>query len=141
MFPGSDRRNWVYPLMRMNDRADPRFVTATMFDSPAGLSIAIGHSAQRCRTAGPNHQPTWKRCLFSNFLSLSSGFKNVSLEILSAYDDLIENNRRRMALLEEAARQLYREWFVRLRFPGHEHTRMTNGVPEGWKKIYARPRL
>ena len=53
-------------------------------------------------------------------------------EILSAYDDLIENNRRRMVLLEEEARQLYREWFVRLRFPGHEHTRITNGVPEGW---------
>lgn len=55
-------------------------------------------------------------------------------DILSAYDDLIENNRRRMALLEEAARQLYREWFVRLRFPGHEHTHITNGVPEGWEK-------
>ena len=55
-------------------------------------------------------------------------------DILSAYDDLIENNRRRMALLEEAARQLYREWFVRLRFPGHEHTRITNGVPEGWQR-------
>jgi len=54
--------------------------------------------------------------------------------ILSAYDDLIENNRRRMALLEEAARQFYREWFVRLRFPGHEHTRITNGVPEGWER-------
>jgi type I restriction enzyme S subunit len=55
-------------------------------------------------------------------------------DILSTYDDLIENNRRRMALLEEAARQLYREWFVRLRFPGHEHTRITEGVPEGWDK-------
>ena len=55
-------------------------------------------------------------------------------EILSAYDDLIENNQRRMALLEEAARQIYREWFVRLHFPGHEHTRITNGVPEGWEK-------
>lgn len=54
-------------------------------------------------------------------------------DILSIYDDLIENNGRRMALLEEAARQLYREWFVRLRFPGHEHTRITNGVPEGWE--------
>jgi type I restriction enzyme S subunit len=53
-------------------------------------------------------------------------------DILSAYDDLIENNRRRMALLEAAARQLYREWFVRLRFPGHEHSRITNGVPDGW---------
>jgi type I restriction enzyme S subunit len=55
-------------------------------------------------------------------------------DILSAYDDLIEKNRQRMALLEDAARQLYREWFVRLRFPGHEHTRITNGVPEGWKR-------
>jgi type I restriction enzyme S subunit len=54
-------------------------------------------------------------------------------DILSAYDELIENNRRRMALLEEAARQLYREWFVRLCFPGHEHTPITNGVPEGWR--------
>lgn len=53
-------------------------------------------------------------------------------DILSAYDDLIGNNRRRMALLEAAARQLYQEWFVRLRFPGFEHTRVTDGVPEGW---------
>jgi len=54
--------------------------------------------------------------------------------VLKTYDDLMENNRRRMALLEEAARQLYREWFVRLRFPGHEHTPATNGVPKGWEK-------
>jgi type I restriction enzyme S subunit len=55
-------------------------------------------------------------------------------DVLSAYDNLIENNQRRMALLEEAARQLYREWFVRLRFPGREHTRIANGVPEGWER-------
>ena len=55
--------------------------------------------------------------------------------ILTAYDDLIENNRRRMGLLEESARLLYREWFVRLRFPGHEHTRIVNGVPDGWRKL------
>jgi type I restriction enzyme S subunit len=55
-------------------------------------------------------------------------------DVLSRYDDLIENNRRRIALLEEAARQLYREWFVRLRFPGHEHTRIVDGVPEGWER-------
>lgn len=54
--------------------------------------------------------------------------------ILSAYDDLIENNRRRIQLLEEAARQLYKEWFVRLRFPGHEHVKVVDGVPEGWEK-------
>jgi len=55
-------------------------------------------------------------------------------DVLSAYDDLIENNRRRMALLEESARLLYREWFVRLRFPGHEHTPIVNGLPEGWER-------
>ena len=53
---------------------------------------------------------------------------------LSAYDELLENNRRRMGLLEEAARLLYREWFVRLRFPGHEHARVDKGIPEGWEK-------
>lgn len=55
-------------------------------------------------------------------------------ETLTAYDDLIENNRRRMALLEEAARQLYLEWFVRLRFPGQEHTRIIDDLPEGWTR-------
>jgi type I restriction enzyme S subunit len=55
-------------------------------------------------------------------------------EALSTYDDLIENNRRRMALLEESARLLYREWFVRLRFPGHEHTPIVDGVPQGWER-------
>ena len=54
--------------------------------------------------------------------------------ILRGYDDLIENNRRRMALLEDSARQLYREWFVRLRFPGHEHTPIVDGVPQGWER-------
>ena len=53
-------------------------------------------------------------------------------DILSAYDDLIENNRRRIALLEEAARLLYREWFVHFRFPGHEHVNINDGLPEGW---------
>ncbi len=56
------------------------------------------------------------------------------VEVISVYDDLIENNRRRMALLEEAARQLYREWFIRLRFPAYEHTYITHGVPEGWER-------
>lgn len=53
--------------------------------------------------------------------------------ILSAYDDLIENNRRQIKLLEEAAQRLYREWFVELRFPGHEDVKIVDGVPEGWK--------
>jgi type I restriction enzyme S subunit len=55
-------------------------------------------------------------------------------QVLSAYDDLIENNRRRVALLEEAARMLYREWFVHFRFPGHEHVKSIEGIPEGWER-------
>lgn len=55
-------------------------------------------------------------------------------DILSAYDDLIENNRRRIDLLEQSARMLYKEWFVTLRFPGHEHVKVKDGVPQGWEK-------
>ena len=55
-------------------------------------------------------------------------------DILSVYDDLIENNRKQIKLLEEAAQRLYKEWFVDLRFPGHEHTKIVDGVPEGWEK-------
>ena len=52
-------------------------------------------------------------------------------DILSAYDDLIENNQKQIKLLEEAAQRLYKEWFVDLRFPGHENTKIVDGVPEG----------
>jgi type I restriction enzyme S subunit len=54
--------------------------------------------------------------------------------VLRAYGDLIENNRRRIQLLEQAARLLYKEWFVHLRFPGHEHVKIKDGVPEGWER-------
>ena len=54
--------------------------------------------------------------------------------ILSAYDDLIGNNRQRIRLLEQAVRLLYEEWFVRLRFPGHEQVGATDGLPEGWTR-------
>lgn len=53
-------------------------------------------------------------------------------DILSSYDNLIENNQKQIKLLEEAAQRLYKEWFVDLRFPGHENTKIVDGVPEGW---------
>lgn len=53
--------------------------------------------------------------------------------ILSTYDDLIENNNRRIRILEQMAENLYKEWFVRLRFPGHEQAEFENGIPKGWK--------
>lgn len=56
------------------------------------------------------------------------------VEILSTYDSLIENNTKRIRLLEKMAENLYKEWFVRFRFPGHENVEMENGLPKGWKR-------
>ena len=56
--------------------------------------------------------------------------------ILWVYDNLIENNQKQIKLLEEAAQRLYKEWFVDLRFPGHETTPIVDGVPEGWRSLY-----
>lgn len=77
---------------------------------------------------------------FPDFLvflpSLQTQYKIAS--ILSAYDDLIENNQKQIKLLEEAAQRLYKEWFVDLRFPGHESVKVVDGVPEGWKSCKLR---
>jgi len=61
--------------------------------------------------------------------------QNHIASILSAYDDLIENNQKQIKLLEEAAQRLYKEWFVDLRFPGWEKTKIVDGMPEGWEKL------
>lgn len=62
--------------------------------------------------------------------------QNRIADILSAYDDLIENNQKQIKLLEEAAQRLYKEWFVDLRFPGHETTPIVDGVPERWNRYF-----
>lgn len=64
----------------------------------------------------------------------SLGIQQRIAEVLSRYDALIENYQRQIKLLEEAAQRLYKEWFVDLRFPGHETTPIINGIPEGWEK-------
>lgn len=107
--------------------ADPRFVYY-FFRLPATVTAVIN----RALTSGVPHINLGILKGFKITLP-EPGIQRSIADVLCAYDDLIENNRRRMALLEEAARQLYREWFVRLRFPGHEHTRITHGVPEGWE--------
>jgi type I restriction enzyme, S subunit len=61
--------------------------------------------------------------------------QNRIADIISAYDDLIENNRRRIQLLERSLHLLYKEWFVNLRFPSHEHSKIVDGIPEGWEKL------
>lgn len=80
--------------------------------------------------------PSTKR---EDFYSLGINFPSLETQKKSAaqltdIDDLIENNRRRIALLEQSAQLLYREWFVYLRFPGHEHVKIVDGVPDGWDR-------
>lgn len=64
----------------------------------------------------------------------SRKYQDVIASILSTYDTLIENNTKRIRLLEKMAENLYKEWFVRFRFPGHENVEMENGLPKGWKR-------
>lgn len=118
-------------LVRPNpDKADSRFMLY-YFLSPNWRSIVETYVKSGA---------TVDRLPLEKFPDIPVRFPNLGIQqriasILSTYDDLIENNRRRIALLEESARLLYREWFVCLRFPGHVHTRIVNGVPDGWKKV------
>ena len=69
-----------------------------------------------------------------SLLSPSYAIQCRIIEILSTYDDLIENNQKQIKLLEEVAMKLYREWFVNLRFPGHETAEIVDGLPKGWTR-------
>jgi len=84
--------------------------------------------------AGGTTFPNLTKDALKSFLIPFPENRGQIVSILSAYDDLIENNRRRIKLLEQAARLLYKEWFVHLRFPGHEHVKIKNGLPEGWER-------
>lgn len=75
-----------------------------------------------------------------NFITIELDIPNLQsqrhiADILSTYDTLIENNQKQIQLLEEAAQRLYKEWFLDLRFPGHENVKIVDGVPEGWSYI------
>lgn len=77
---------------------------------------------------------SWKKLSTINFPAPPIEIQNKIVDILSVYDDLIENNKKQIKLLEETAQRLYKEWFVDLRFPGYEDVDIVDGVPEGWKK-------
>lgn len=78
---------------------------------------------------------SWEKLSTIRFPAPSIAIQRKIADILSAYDDLIENNQKQIKLLEEAAQRLYKEWFIDLRFPGHETTPITDGVPEGWEYV------
>jgi len=122
--------NQAVGIVRINkQKANSRFVYY-FFKQPSTFSL--------CQTLGAAQaaQPNVNLTVLKGFeIPLPSQIEQDRIaDVLSAYDELMENNRRRMGLLEESARLLYREWFVRLRFPGHEHIRVTNGIPEGWER-------
>ena len=77
---------------------------------------------------------SWKKLSTILFPCPPIEVQNRIVEVLSRYDTLIENYQKQIKLLEEAAQRLYKEWFVELRFPGHENTKMVDGLPEGWER-------
>lgn len=90
-----------------------------------------GHSSEKAAVPGVNRNVLHEL----RVLSATPDTQREVVALLSRYDDLIASNQRRITLLEEAARQLYREWFVRLRLPGAEHTAVVDGLPEGWQRM------
>ena len=110
--------NCIYPLYMhylMRTRDYQRFVA----NSSSGATV--------------HHTSPDKICKYE-FTAPSRARQEEIADFLHAYDALIENNRRQIKLLEEAAQRLYKEWFVDLRFPGHEHTPIVDGVPQGWHR-------
>ena len=110
------------------EKADPRFVYYYFSSREAVQKILSQNSSSGVPHINLNS--------LRNFLVpqvLLHEQRNIA-DILSSYDDLVENNNRRIALLEAAAWLLYREWFVHFRFPGHECVKITEGVPSGWER-------
>ena len=92
-------------------------------------------------TGNPNYTVTEGEVFFrgKDLLAMEISLPPIEVQrkiadVLSAYDDLIENNRKQIKLLEEAAQRLYKEWFIDLRFPGHETTPIIDGIPNGWER-------
>ena len=111
------------------DEINPQFLSYAL-RLPTHKQWMITQCSNKATMASLNHDVISRIPIFLPGLRTQDRIAS----ILSAYDDLIENNRRRIQLLEQAARLLYKEWFVHLRFPGHEHVNIKDGVPEGWEK-------
>lgn len=112
-------------LKPIANRITPHFLYYSLAANRSRLINAAGGAAQKNLLLGELRRFPIKVPSLSQQTMISA--------ILSAYDDLIEINRRRIQLLEQAARLLYKEWFVHLRFPGHEHVKIVDDVPEGWE--------
>jgi type I restriction enzyme S subunit len=132
LFVTKEQENWMQGsdcirLRFSTDRVCPRFVSQA-FLRKEHQQWMLMQSGNKATMASLNHDIIKRIPL--RLPPVPTQERIVST--LSCYDDLIENNHRRMALSEKAALLLYREWFIRLRFPGHEHTRTIRARPQGW---------
>ena len=114
-------------ILRPNDKIVPRFLYYTMMSRDFYMMADAAALGAAQRTVS-----------LTSLRNMEIAVPNIETQrriasILSAYDDLIENNQKQIKLLEEAAQRLYKEWFVDLHFPGYENVKVVDGVPEGWK--------
>ena len=116
-------------ILRPNDTILPRFLYYTMLSRDFYMMADAAALGAAQRTVSLTALRNMKIAL------PPMAVQERIVDILAAYDDLIEINQKQIKLLEEAAQRLYKEWFVDLRFPGHETTPITDGIPEGWKKV------
>ena len=131
LFVSDRQRGWIQGsdcirLRLRKDGINPRFASYA-FLRPYHKEWMLRQCANKATMASLNHDVVRRITLPLPRLGTQ---RNV-VSILSAYDDLIDNNRRRIVLLEEAAGLLYREWFVHFRFPGYAHVEIVDGIPEG----------
>lgn len=106
------------------DKSDVRFVKYC-FD-------ILQKECQQVSQGATQDNLSWEKLSKIKFPAPSIVIQKHIADVLSAYDDLIENNQKQIKLLEEAAQRLYKEWFVDLRFPGYETTPIVDGIPQGW---------
>lgn len=116
-------------ILKQNARANLDYIYYFLSRDEVKIELAAkaGGAANQA-----NISPTDIKNLEIPFPSLKT--QNKIADILSAYDNLIENNQKQIKLLEEAAQRLYKQWFIDLRYPGHETTKIVDGLPEGWRK-------
>jgi type I restriction enzyme S subunit len=136
LYVSEDQKDWMQGsdcirLRVLTEKLNPRFLSYSML-SNAHKQWMLAQCGNKATMASLNQEVI---CRIPVKVP-SRPIQDEIADILSAYDDLIENNRRRMELLEQSARLLFKEWFVHLRFPGHEHTKIIDGVPEGWERCF-----
>ncbi len=127
-YPNATYNGFTKRLRPITDRVNPRYI-GYYLRTPKFRGQFMAFSSMTTRASLANN----------DLLNMEVELPPMEIQhriasILSRYDSLIENYQKQIKLLEEAAQRLYKEWFVDLRFPGHENTKIVDGVPEGWEE-------